>query len=314
MQIEKNIIYSIIIPHKNIPDLLIRCIESIPIKNEIEIIVVDDNSDPNIIKPSDIEQLKKKYTNLTFIYTTENKGAGYARNIGLNIARGKWIIFADADDFFHINFYSTIEKYKNKKLDIIFFHTNSLTSDTLSTVSNREDIFDLYLKKQDINILKYMSHSVWGKMFSSEFIYKNKIKCDETPASNDVVFSGLAGIYATNIAIDKNIIYCCTVRNGSICTKINQKNVEARIHVAFKYNLILKEHSINIKYWMNILGPIISMLKINRTLGIKYLIRYLQTLSFQRISLDLIQSGNRFIKRIIGKNNDKEIRKFQSQQ
>jgi len=50
MQREKNIIYSIIIPHKNIPELLIRCIESIPSKNDIEIIVVDDNSDSIILK------------------------------------------------------------------------------------------------------------------------------------------------------------------------------------------------------------------------------------------------------------------------
>lgn len=38
--------YSIIIPHKNIPDLLQRCLNSIPRRTDIQIIVVDDNSDP----------------------------------------------------------------------------------------------------------------------------------------------------------------------------------------------------------------------------------------------------------------------------
>ena len=36
--------YSIIIPHKNIPELLIRCLNSIPDREDIQIIVIDDNS------------------------------------------------------------------------------------------------------------------------------------------------------------------------------------------------------------------------------------------------------------------------------
>lgn len=314
MQTKRNIIYSIIIPHKNIPELLIRCIESIPSKSDIEIIVVDDNSDPNILKSSNIELLYKKYSNLRIIYTTENKGAGYARNIGLKQASGKWIIFADADDFFHDNFYSIIEKYENEEHDVVFFRTYSLTSDTLSKVNSREDVFELYLKKQDLNLLKYVSHSVWGKMFSKKFINEHDIKCDETPASNDVLFSGLVGIYANNLQIDKSELYCCTIRKGSICTNINQKNVEARIQVAINYNDILKDNSINIKYWMNVLGPIISLIKIDYSLGFKYLLKYLRTTQVRRICLDFMQSGNRFVKRIIGINSDKEFRKVQFKQ
>ena len=41
--------YSIIIPHKNIPNLLQRCLDSIPNREDVQIIVVDDNSDPNIV-------------------------------------------------------------------------------------------------------------------------------------------------------------------------------------------------------------------------------------------------------------------------
>jgi len=36
--------FSIIIPHKNIPDLLMRCLKSIPVSEDIQLIVVDDNS------------------------------------------------------------------------------------------------------------------------------------------------------------------------------------------------------------------------------------------------------------------------------
>lgn len=314
MHTKKDILYSIIIPHKNIPDLLKRCIKSIPCNNDIEIIVVDDNSDKEILDSAKLYLLNEERTNLSFIYTKEGKGAGYARNIGLKQAIGKWILFADADDFFHEKFYSIIEKYRNTNHDVIFFHTYSVISDTLTRVNNREDIFELYLKKQDINLLRYVSHSVWGKMYSREFINKYDIKCDETPASNDVLFSGLVGIHANNIQIDKNELYCCTIRKGSICTKINKKNVEARIQVALNYNNTLMNHSINVKYWMNTFGPIISLIKIDCFVGLKYFIKYLHYSQYRRLYLDFTQSGNRFIKRILGKNSDKEFRKIQSKQ
>ena len=37
-------LFSIIIPHKEIPDLLMRCLKSIPVSEDIQVIVVDDNS------------------------------------------------------------------------------------------------------------------------------------------------------------------------------------------------------------------------------------------------------------------------------
>lgn len=39
--------YTIIIPHRNIPKLLQRCLDSIPHRDDLHIIVVDDNSDPD---------------------------------------------------------------------------------------------------------------------------------------------------------------------------------------------------------------------------------------------------------------------------
>ena len=42
--------YSIIIPHRNIPQLLQRCIDSIPSRDDLQIIIVDDNSDDVDIK------------------------------------------------------------------------------------------------------------------------------------------------------------------------------------------------------------------------------------------------------------------------
>ena len=49
--------------------------------------------------------------NTEVLFTKEGKGAGYARNIGLSHARGKWIIFADADDFFTADCFTILNEY-----------------------------------------------------------------------------------------------------------------------------------------------------------------------------------------------------------
>jgi len=49
--------FSIIIPHKEIPDLLMRCLKSIPVSEDIQVIVVDDNS-------SDADRYLERYPEL----------------------------------------------------------------------------------------------------------------------------------------------------------------------------------------------------------------------------------------------------------
>ena len=77
--------YSIIIPHKNTPRLLERCLYSIPTWDEIQIIIIDDNSNSESVDFSHFPGNGRKNTEVLF--TKEGKGAGYARNIGLSHAR-----------------------------------------------------------------------------------------------------------------------------------------------------------------------------------------------------------------------------------
>ena len=114
-----NPLFSVIIPHREIPDLLMRCLKSIPVSEDIQVIVVDDNS-------PDVDTYLEKYPELSrpyleFIRAPKNGGAGYARNIGLNHAKGKWLLFADADDFFVGNMYDIISMHVESDADVIYF-------------------------------------------------------------------------------------------------------------------------------------------------------------------------------------------------
>ncbi|MGL6298354.1 MAG: glycosyltransferase family 2 protein [Methanobacteriaceae archaeon] len=95
----KSVKISTIIPVYNAEDYLEECLNSITNQtlNDIEIICVDDGSDDNSLKK--IEKLAKKDNRIKIFKTDKNSGAGVARNIGLENAKGDYISFVDSDDF-----------------------------------------------------------------------------------------------------------------------------------------------------------------------------------------------------------------------
>ena len=111
--------FTIIIPHKNIPHLLQRCLYSIPKRDDLQVIIIDDNSDPEIVDFENFPGIGED--NIEVVFTKEDKGAGYARNIGLKFAKGEWLLFADADDFYNYCINDILDRHINSSCDIILF-------------------------------------------------------------------------------------------------------------------------------------------------------------------------------------------------
>ena len=83
--------YTIIIPHKNIPLLLQRCLDSIPLRQDIQVVIVDDNSSPAVVDFDNFPGSERKDTEI--IHTSESKGAGYVRNCGLDADMLSLVLF-----------------------------------------------------------------------------------------------------------------------------------------------------------------------------------------------------------------------------
>ena len=128
--------FSIIIPHYDIPDLLMRCLKSIPVSEDIQVIVVDDNSPDADTYLERYPELSRPY--LEFIRTTKGGGAGYARNIGLEHAKGEWLLFADADDFFVEDMYDIISSNADLEADVIYFKKESVCSENIIQKTDRD--------------------------------------------------------------------------------------------------------------------------------------------------------------------------------
>jgi glycosyltransferase involved in cell wall biosynthesis len=244
------IIFSIIIPHKNIPDLLQRCLNSIPRRDDIQIIVVDDNSDADKVDFSRFPGLEDKYVEVYL--TKEGRGAGYARNVGLEHATGKWLLFADADDFFTEKAFEYFFVEKDSPNEIIYFKVTSCDSDTYEP-ADRGDLINKWMedyftcKTQNTEGIRYRYLVPWGKMIKKEFIERENIKFDEVLAMNDAMFSALSAYYANNvIGISLDTVYCITFRKGSLTTVNNYYPVFlSRYLVTLRLNKFLKERKLS---------------------------------------------------------------------
>ena len=243
-----NFFLSIIIPHFNLPKLLDRCLFSIPQRDDIEIIVVDDNSPKEAL--DELQLLEKKYPNVVFVYNKYSGGGGHARNIGIQNAHGEYLLFADSDDYFNYCLSDIVTEYTLVSFDCIFF--NSETVDSINYhVCNSE--FCLSSKLESLGseeskefYLRYGFGQPWCKMVRRELIASHNIQFEETIIHNDTQFSYLVGYYAKNISIDPRSIYCYTIRQGSVAhqKKNDDQRLLTRISVfSRKYNF-LNSHGI----------------------------------------------------------------------
>lgn len=212
----KKLNYSFIIPHHNSPELLNRCLNSIPQRDDIEIIVIDDNSDEDK-KP----KLSRPDVKLINIDAEHTKGAGRARNYGLKEAAGKWIVFADCDDFYEENFIFELDKYKDSDNDIIIW--DFYGSYDLSKKTWKDGDANLYIKAlaHDPNnlllqkALKFCVNAPWNKMFNRTFIQTSNIRFEEVPKGNDAFFTMSAMEKANKVGfIFKRLYYWVKTDTG----------------------------------------------------------------------------------------------------
>lgn len=217
--------YSVIIPHYNSTKSLFRLLSSIPDIKNMEVIVVDDGSSPECVE--ELQNAKLTY-NVRVFYTT-NGGAGYARNIGLQQASGRKIIFADADDYFGKDFGCILDDYVDDESDIVVCRVNSIFYDT-GRQASRHVWFMNFMEKvlsspspENIRKLLIKYVQIWGKIYSADFLKRNGIRFENVIKSNDTIFCIKSGIYAKSVKLDNREMYVATVTPGSL-TNMRDKN------------------------------------------------------------------------------------------
>lgn len=144
---------SVIIPVFNQEQLIIRCLNSIPKRNDIEIIVVNDGSTDNTLKRL-YEYKRKEYQKLNIISYKENHGVSYARNKALDKAKGLYVVFIDSDDYIYPDVFNDIADNDLKFVDIVFY--NMLDNE------GNEYIVDKHRTMNRVGAFKFISREFIG--------------------------------------------------------------------------------------------------------------------------------------------------------
>lgn len=239
----KEIDFSIIIPHRDSLHFLPKLFHSLPESDRIEILLIDNSFIP--IKREDVDTDK----NFELLYSSPERGAGGARNEGLEHAHGKWLIFIDADDYLPDNTFEIFYNHFNSDAELIYFGMNGIYVDT-GGYSERGDQYTKLVRGYLSGKISEMEirlgfASPCSKMVRRELIDRHHIRFDEVVASNDVYFSLLTGFYAKKIdAVDK-ITYIATVSRGSLTKRRDLKVLQSRFEVNLRRNKFLKEHNLS---------------------------------------------------------------------
>ena len=224
----ENPLFSIIVPIYNVERYLEQCIESVLAQDyqNYELILVDDGSPDNSI---DIcTKYAKQYSNIVFIHKI-NGGVSDARNAGIQIARGEYLMFLDSDDYWEgTTILSDLQKIiTENNPDTIFNYMSSVYPDKIvNHYINRDKLIGSF--RGDFQGL-YQDGIYLGfpftKTIKRELILTNHLFFIKGRSFEDVAWSFFLTKYINSYAIYKNCFYMYRrERKGSISSVATSKN------------------------------------------------------------------------------------------
>lgn len=234
-----NILISVIIPHYNSKGLLRRTLDSIPRRDDIQIIVVDDLSTESSIQEIASEA---EYAHVTFEFSNKKLTAGGARNVGILLAIGEYVLFSDSDDYFSETAFNYFIEIIESRKDLYQFHVTSFIEG-----SNKEGTRHLYL----LPFYKLANHVALlgivgpvAKLIRLEFLKMHNILFSEVPAGNDVVFSTKVSCAVKSFEFVNNVVYHISQNSSGLTSTISLENSLARVREAIKRTKIIKESKV----------------------------------------------------------------------
>lgn len=197
--------------------------------DQYELILVNDGSTDHSLNI--INHLAEKDARIK-IRTIENSGPAIARNIGMKMSSGKYIMFLDSDDMidpeifdYVIHYIETIDtdmiifsfQIKNEDGNQDFYYGYD---DRIVDTTELKNIFsDLYQN----NLL----NQIWGKIYSSDLLKKNSVTFSDYKYGEDRLFVFDAIKHCTKIEISKKCLYYYYIRSeDSLVTKFYDKKFE----------------------------------------------------------------------------------------
>ena len=220
---------SVIIPCYNVEEYVEQCLDSIVDQQVtgLEIIVIDDASTDGTW-----ERLRK-YQELDFVRLLKlekNVGLGGARNVGIGLSQGDYLLFLDSDDWLVDGALEELSHCAQRSTpDLIFFNYARVYGKAGAFAGPYDDLFksvDQCVRPEDKNaLLLDFPTMAWIKLYRRAFVLQSGIVFGDG-FYEDVNWSYSLTILARKIEMLPVVLYCYRQRSGSILTSKDERHLD----------------------------------------------------------------------------------------
>lgn len=242
---------SIIIPIFNVEDYLRKCIDSVLEQDyeDYEVILVDDGSPDRC--PVICDSYAAEYDNIHVIHR-ENGGLSAARNSGIEMASGEYIMFVDSDDYIEPNVLGELlAQIEQEQLDVLRFDYQNVR-----IVNGVYEVFQPYKNPHQVDKSKeivdgetYLNTRVRYECYAWQWIIRKSIVYTFTEGIHfeDVDWLPRMMLNAKRVNSTQKVVYNYFWREGSITlTQGNKdkikKNVEDQMRIIEKYSAFIGDY------------------------------------------------------------------------
>lgn len=237
---------TITVPIYNAEEHLRDCINSIITQSfvDLEIILINDGSTDRSLSICNEYSFDKRIK----IIDVPNQGLSSARQMGLDLSNGEYIVFLDADDVLHVDFVKLlVEIVISSKSDI-----GVCSYETFGNIVGKKYGFSIALEKcfevtldeirEKYNMLlsQYYLSDSWGKIYRIDFIKRTGIRfiLNKKYNGTDSLFNYLLLLHCPKIVVVKNVLYFHRMHNNS---RVKRKNKKMQEGFIFLFERIVKE-------------------------------------------------------------------------
>lgn len=220
--------FSIIVPIYKVEQYLEKSVYSLlnqTYKN-IEIILVDDGSPDNCPRMCD---KFSELDNRIVVIHKQNGGLSDARNKGLEVARGEYILFVDSDDYIEPHTCEKFNKFTEQGYDILIGDAN--VEGGCANIEHIEQTEVVYTGEEYLLtafIAGKMPMAAWLNVYRRKFLEDNELQFKYGRLHEDEEFTPRAFLKAENVICTGIAFYHYIIRDNSITTQMDKrKNAES---------------------------------------------------------------------------------------
>lgn len=248
---------SIIIPNYNNEKYIIDCLNSVKNQNysDIEIIVIDDGSTDNSVKI--VSDYIKNNNELDIkLICQNNLNGAIARNEGLKVVTGKYLIFLDSDDMLDNNVINySISKIKEHNCDLLIgnyseINENNVNIKKYNFIKEEKIVSD----SEILNNLTELTPNPTNKVYDTDIIRQNNISWGNVRIGQDLNFYLKYLLNCKKVYITEKNMYKYRVINTSISRKYDFRilDIVNCFDDVKKYYKKLNKYDLYLKYIPNI--------------------------------------------------------------